>query len=59
MLVVYALCALLLLPALGALQRLLILPGLFLELARLGLWLGVPLAIVLAWRYPDIGNGPG
>lgn len=56
-LAVYAGCALLLLPALGALQRLLILPGLFLELVRVGLWLGVPLAVVLAWRYPDIGNG--
>lgn len=36
-LAVYAVCALLLLPALGALQRLLILPELFLELARVGL----------------------
>ncbi len=58
-LAVYAVGALLLLPALGALQRILILPELFIELARVGLWLGVPLAIVLAWRYPDIGNGPG
>lgn len=58
-LAVYAFGALLLMPALGALQRILILPELFIELARVGLWLGVPLAIVLAWRYPDIGNGPG
>lgn len=58
-LAVYALSALLILPALGALQRLLILPELFLELARIGLWLGVPLAVVLAWRYPDIGDGTG
>jgi len=58
-LAVYAVCALLLLPVLGALQRLLILPELFLVLARVGLLLGVPLAVVVAWRYPDIGNGAG
>jgi hypothetical protein len=58
-LAVYAVGALLLLPLLGALQRLLILPELFLVLARVGLWLGAPLAVVLAWRYPDIGNGAG
>lgn len=53
----YALGALLLLPFLNALQRLLFLPELFDRLARAALLLGVPLAAVLAWRYPDVGKG--
>lgn len=58
-LVAYALGTALILPALGWLQRLLFLPELFLRMAWGGLALGVPLAVFLAWRYPDIGNGSG
>lgn len=53
----YALFVVVLVPLLMGLQRLLFLPGLFLRLAGIGLALGVPLAVVLAWRYPDVGNG--
>ena len=56
-LVAYGAFALLLWPALMGLQRLLFLPELFLTLAGVGLALGVPVALVLAWRYPDIGRG--
>ena len=56
-LVAYGVFVLLLLPLLGGLQRLLLLPELFLRLAGVGLALGLPLALLLAWRYPDIGSG--
>ena len=53
----YAVGAALLLPALDWLQRVLALPPLFGTLARGGMLLGVPLAIVIAWRYPELGAG--
>jgi hypothetical protein len=55
----YALGAWLLLPMLDALQRVLFLPELFNRLARGALLLGVPVAIALAWRYPDVGDRGG
>ena len=56
-LLAYALFALLLMPFLQGLQRLLFLPDLFIRLALGGLMLGLPLALLVAWRYPDIGGG--
>ena len=56
-LLAYAAFVVLLLPFLDGLQRLLFLPDLFLTLAGVGLALGLPVALVLAWRFPDIGNG--
>jgi hypothetical protein len=58
-LAVYALGVLLLLPALDALQRLLFLPELFHRLSRVVMLLFIPVAVVLAWRYPNVGNGGG
>ena len=55
----YALAAWLLLPMLDGLQQVLFLPEMFGQLARLGLVLGIPVAAVLAWRYPDVGGGSG
>jgi len=55
-LVVYGLAAWLLLPALDAVQRLLLLPPMFGGLARIGLVAGVPVAAVVAWRYPQMGG---
>lgn len=52
----YAVGALLLLPVLDTVQRVLLLPELFGRLARAGLLVGVPLAAVVAWRYPEIGR---
>ncbi|MEX2467746.1 MAG: hypothetical protein WD995_12620 [Gemmatimonadota bacterium] len=52
----YALGVLLLLPALDALQRVLFLPELFGRLARVALVVGAPVAVVLAWRYPNVGD---
>ena len=53
----YAAGAVFLLPMLDWLQRVLALPPLFGTLARGGTLLGVPLAIVIAWRYPELGAG--
>ncbi len=39
-----------------AFQRLLLLPMLFGRVLRGALLLGVPLAAVLAWRYPSLGE---
>jgi len=41
-----------------AFQRLLLLPPLFGRVARGALLLGVPLAALLAWRFPELGD-PG
>ena len=41
---------------LGA-EALLFLPDLFMRLALGALMLGLPLALLVAWRYPDIGGG--
>lgn len=55
-LVGYALGAWLLLPMLDGLQRVLFLPEMFGWMARAALLLGIPVAVVLAWRYPDVGG---
>jgi hypothetical protein len=51
----YAGLAALVLFGVDALQRILALPPVFGVLARIGLAAGVPLAIVIAWRYPSLG----
>lgn len=56
-LLAYAVLAVLLLPFLQGLQRLLFLPDLFMRLALGGLAVGLPVAALVAWRYPDIGGG--
>ena len=56
-LLAYAVGAAFLLPMLDWLQRVLALPPLFGMLARGGMLLGVPLAIFIAWRYPELGAG--
>ncbi len=43
----------------GWLRRVLALPQLFDSLLRGGLVLGLPLAALLAWKYPELGNGNG
>ncbi len=55
-LLVYALVAALLLPAVDWVARTLALPPLLGRLLRLLLALGVPVAAVLAWRYPELGQ---
>ncbi len=55
--VAYAVSSVLLMPFLQGLQRLLCLPDLFMRLALGALVLGLPLALLVAWRYPDIGRG--
>lgn len=55
--VAYAAFSVLLMPFLRGLQRLLFLPELFMRLALGALVLGLPLALLVAWRYPDIGRG--
>ena len=52
-LAVYAVVALLLVPLLDGLQRLLVLPQLFGRLARIALGLGAPLVGLAAWRHAD------
>ncbi len=56
-LLAYSVLSLLLMPFLQGLQRLLFLPELFMRLASGALILGLPLALLVAWRYPDIGGG--
>ena len=56
-LLVYAAVAWLVLGGAGWLQTALALPQLFDDLLRLGLAVGVPIAIVIAWRYPHLGGG--
>lgn len=53
----YAAVAWLVLGGAGWLQTALALPRLFDDLLRLGLALGVPIAVVIAWRYPRLGGG--
>ena len=53
----YGVGAAMVLPALDWLQRVLALPPLFGTLARGAMLLGVPLAILIAWRYPELGAG--
>ena len=54
-LLAYAVGAAVVLPGIDWLQRVLALPPQFGTLARGGMLLGVPLAIVIAWRYPELG----
>ena len=53
----YCVGAAVVLPMLEWLQRVLALPPLFGTLARGAMLLGVPLAIILAWRYPELAAG--
>lgn len=53
----YALGVLLILPLLQTVERVLFLPPLFERLAYGALVVGVPIAVALAWRYPDMGDG--
>ena len=53
----YAAVAWVVLGGAGWLQTALALPQLFDDLLRLGLVLGVPIAMVIAWRYPHLGGG--
>lgn len=55
----YALGAWVLLPMLDGLQRVLFLPEMFGWMARAALLLGIPVAVVLAWRYPNVGGRGG
>ncbi len=52
----YLVLAALLVWALPAIQRLLLLPALFGRLARVALVLGVPVVAIVAWRYPALGD---
>ncbi len=56
-LLAYAVGVAVALPGIDWLQRVLALPPQFGTLARGGMLLGVPLAIVIAWRYPELGAG--
>lgn len=56
-LLAYAVGAAVVLPGINWLQRVLALPPQFGTLARGGMLLGIPLAIVIAWRYPELGAG--
>ncbi len=40
----------------GWVGRILALPSLFDTLLRVGLVAGIPLAILIAWRYPELGD---
>lgn len=39
-------------------QRVLALPSLFETLLRGGLLAGIPIAVLVAWRYPELGGAP-
>jgi hypothetical protein len=56
-LVVYAVIVWLVLFLSGWLRRVLALPPIFETLAHGALVLGLPIAIVLAWHYPALGQG--
>ena len=53
----YGVCALLAWWAIDPVRQTFLLPSLFSTLARGALILGVPLAALMAWRYPDLGGG--
>lgn len=55
---VYALGALVMVPVVAFVRDLLFLPPLFVTLARAFLVAGLPVALLVAWRYPDVGLGP-
>jgi len=54
----YAVFALVVLSGAGLLSRVLVLPSLFDRLVTGAVVIGLPLAAVLAWRYPSVGDGP-
>lgn len=56
---VYAVAGGIVLVAGSWLRQLLALPGLFEDLLRAFLLIGVPVAAVVAWRYPMLGDGAG
>lgn len=53
----YAVLAVVVMVGAGWLRSLLALPGTFERYLRWGLLLGVPLAAVVAWKYPSMGDG--
>ena len=53
-LLLYVLAAWAALPVLGSVRRLLLLPELFTTLGRWLLVAGLPVALLTAWRYPDV-----
>lgn len=55
-LVCYLGAALIVMAVLTTLERVLFLPPLFMKLGRGGLALGLLVALILAWRYPDVGR---
>jgi len=58
-LAVYGAGAGVLLWALPAVQRLLLLPALFPLLVKVALAMGVPVVSIIAWRYPALGGKRG
>ena len=56
-LAIYAVVAVVVLPASDWARRILALPELFADLLRLGIVLGIPVAALLAWHYPSLGHG--
>jgi hypothetical protein len=54
----YALFALVVMSGARFLGRVLVLPALFDRLVTGAVLVGLPLAAVLAWRYPSVGDGP-
>jgi hypothetical protein len=52
----YAVFALVVLGGAGFLSRVLVLPALFDRIVTGAVVLGLPLAAVLAWRYPSVGD---
>lgn len=53
---VYLLCAVLMLPVLDWVRGLLLLPARFTVLGRWLLVAGAPVAALVAWRYPHLGD---
>ena len=58
-LAIYVVVTVLILPVTDWAKRLFALPGLFSDLVRVGLVLGLPVAAILAWIYPTLGHGDG
>ena len=54
-LAIYVVVTVLILPVTDWAKRLFALPGLFSDLVRVGLVLGLPIAVILAWIYPPEG----
>ncbi len=54
----YAVLSVALIPVFRGVRSLLLLPPLFMTLALGLLALGLPVALLVAWRYPDVGSPP-